>query len=209
MQRDISSHLRKRFYRFYFGICYDGCATNTGKNGGVIRHLELSLDRPLQWMVCMLHLNELPFRHIFEALDGPTTGPKTFEGEIGKELKRDLRLLPIANFKQIEGCMIEIPSDVLDQLSTDQTYLYHMGMAVQRGKSYLDHCGYANKAPGEIHHARWLTRANRVLRLYLSKSNPSPSLVKSFHFWYLVTYLDGSTSSNILIVAMEQRTYSN
>ena len=161
-----------------FGIGCDGFATNKGKNGGVIRQLELSLVRPLQWMICMLHLNELPFRHIFEAIDGRTTGPKSFEGDIGKEFNGDLRLLPVANFKQIDGCITEIPLNVLDQLSPDQTYLYHMGMTVQRGESYLVHCGYANRAPGEIHHARWLTRANRVLRLYNSKLKPSPSLVK-------------------------------
>ena len=28
---------------------------------------------PLQWMIYILHLSELPFRHIFEAIDGPTT----------------------------------------------------------------------------------------------------------------------------------------
>ena len=62
----------------------DGSATNKGKNGCVIRNLELFLD---QWMICVLHLNELPFRYIFEAIDGRTTGPKCFEGDIGKELK--------------------------------------------------------------------------------------------------------------------------
>lgn len=30
--------------------------------------------------------------------------------------------------------------------------------------------------PGTIHHARWLTTANRILRLYVSTSNPSNSL---------------------------------
>ena len=81
-------------------IVCDGCATNTGKHSGVIRRLELSLDRPLQWMICMLHLNELPFsRHLFEEIDRPTTGPKSFTGEIGKELNSDLRQLPISKFQ--------------------------------------------------------------------------------------------------------------
>ena len=98
------------------------------------------------------------------------------------ELKGYFRQLPVTNFKRIDGCMTEIPSNILDQLSTDHTYLYHMGMAVQIGESYLVNCGYANRALGEIHHARWLTRANRVLRLYTSKSKPSPSLVKLVSF---------------------------
>ena len=37
----------------------DGCVTNNGKYSGINRRLEVSIDRPLQWMICMLHLNEL------------------------------------------------------------------------------------------------------------------------------------------------------
>ena len=36
--------------------CY-GCPANTGKHSGIIRSVEVALDRPLQWLVCMLHLN--------------------------------------------------------------------------------------------------------------------------------------------------------
>ena len=35
---------------------------------------------------CLLHINELPLRAVFTSLDGPTTGPKSFEGPIGKEV---------------------------------------------------------------------------------------------------------------------------
>ena len=172
------------------GVGCDGCATNTGKNSGIIRRLELSLDRPLQWMICMLHLNELPFRHLFAEIDGPTSGPKSFIGDIGKELSGDLRQLPIAKFQKIEGSIVDIPQDILAQLSTDQLYLYQMGMSVQRGASYLEKCGFANKSPGEIHHARWLTRANRTLRLFISKSNPSEHL-KSLVYFIVAFYIPG------------------
>jgi hypothetical protein len=56
----------------------DGTVTNTGWKTGVIRQIEESIKRPLQWSVCLLHFNELPFRHLFQALDGETTGPKIF-----------------------------------------------------------------------------------------------------------------------------------
>ena len=68
------------------------------------------------------------------------------------------------------GRIVEIPAEVLDQLSIDQLFLYHLVMAVQSGKSSLFYSGVASKAPGEVHHARWFTRANRVLRLNVSKS---------------------------------------
>ncbi|GBP96300.1 Protein FAM200A [Eumeta japonica] len=61
----------------------DGTVTNTGKFNGVIRLFERRLQRPLQWIICMLHLNELPLRHLFDYLDGKTSGPSTYNGPIG------------------------------------------------------------------------------------------------------------------------------
>lgn len=53
----------------------DGTNVNVGKEGGVIRLLERRLDKPLQWIICLLHMNELPFRHLFQHIDGSTSGP--------------------------------------------------------------------------------------------------------------------------------------
>src|SRR6218665_1177843 len=39
-----------------------------------------------KWLVCLVHANDLPLRHLFEALDGATTGPRGFPGSIGKRL---------------------------------------------------------------------------------------------------------------------------
>ena len=36
--------------------------------------------------------------------------------------------------------------------------------------------GVASKSPRALNNARWLTRANRILRLYTSKTNPSQNL---------------------------------
>jgi len=64
----------------------DGTNVNTGHIAGVIRRLEETFQHPLQWLVCLLHANELPLRHLFQALDGVTTGPRGFSGAIGKRL---------------------------------------------------------------------------------------------------------------------------
>ena len=43
------------------------------------------------------------------------------------------------------------------------------------------------RSPGALHHAQWLTRANGILRLYISSSNPTeklPDLVKIVVFLY-------------------------
>ena len=46
----------------------DGAANMTGIDNGAVRLLELSLERPLQRIVCILHGVELALRKIFEAI---------------------------------------------------------------------------------------------------------------------------------------------
>ena len=64
----------------------DGTAVMTGKNAGSIACLEAKLRRYLQWVICLLHLNEQPLRHIFHNFDGATNGPSLFSGPIGKQM---------------------------------------------------------------------------------------------------------------------------
>ena len=52
-------------------VLCDSTNVNTGEHNGVIRQLEIALKRPVQWLICMLHLNELPFREVFKTVDGP------------------------------------------------------------------------------------------------------------------------------------------
>ena len=61
--------------------------TAAGWRNGAIRYLERQIDRRLQWFICQLHFNELPFRALFLNLDGQADGPNSFSGPIGKQLK--------------------------------------------------------------------------------------------------------------------------
>lgn len=63
----------------------DGTASMTGKHNGCIRCLQELLNKPLQWIVCLLHSNELPLRHVFAGLDGAKSGPDTFASPIKKK----------------------------------------------------------------------------------------------------------------------------
>jgi len=56
----------------------DGTNANTGRVGGIITLLEPELRKPLQWLICMLHGNELPLRYLLRSLDGTTAGPRVF-----------------------------------------------------------------------------------------------------------------------------------
>lgn len=89
--------------------------TQIGKVGGVIRLFENRLSRPLQWIICLFRANELPLRHLFTYLDGPTAGPKSFAGQIGKPLET-CETLPLAHFEKIEG---ELNPQISTDLSTD------------------------------------------------------------------------------------------
>lgn len=72
-----------------------------------------------------------------------------------------------------------LPKFIADDLSTDQKYLYNIIHDVQRGScSAL----LANKKPGPINHARFLTLGCRILRLYVATEKPSKKLEIMAHF---------------------------
>ena len=153
----------------------DGAATMTGVNSGCIRTLEVLLKRPLQWVVCLLHTNELPLRHIFQYLDGGTKSPNAFAGPIGKSLDSNSSQWPVITFKPILNPYFPtLPNEVLEELSTDQYYGYRICWAVICGEVDED---LKLLEIGPIVHSRWLTLACRILRLYTATCNPSQSLV--------------------------------
>ena len=58
----------------------DGTAVMTGKSRGFIASLETLIERPLQWVECHIHLNELPLRYVFQKLDSLTSESDSFSG---------------------------------------------------------------------------------------------------------------------------------
>jgi hypothetical protein len=99
----------------------DGTNVYTGIHGRVIRLLELNLQRPLQWFICMFHCNELPLRHLFLHLDGATSGPRAFSGPLGKQLQSCLNM-EVINFEPINGNLPTLQDT--EDLSKDQWYLF-------------------------------------------------------------------------------------
>ena len=76
----------------------------TGHNSGAVAVMEQQLQKPLQRGVCMMHHLEKPFEHLFAFHDGKSTGPSSYEGEIGKSIEKDdLHELPISNFQIISN----------------------------------------------------------------------------------------------------------
>lgn len=151
----------------------DGTVTNTGYKGGVIRHIELQLNKPFQWLICLLHANELPLRHLFKSLDGATFGPKVYSGPIGSSLL-NCEKNPVISFSTIKGNLPIILKEVVTQLSNDQKYLYEICSSIYRGYCSIE---LANRHPGNLSHARWITMANRILHFYISCETPTENLI--------------------------------
>ena len=152
----------------------DGAATMTSINKGCIRKLEEALQRPLQWVICLLHTNELPLRHIFVELDGSTKSPDAFAGPIGKKLDGNVSQWPVVAFKPIPNPHFpSLPDDVLEDLSTDQYYGYKICLSVICGEVSND---LRFHDIGPIVQSWWLTLACRILRLYIATENPSENL---------------------------------
>ena len=145
----------------------DSTAINTGRLGGVIKTIEDLLNKKLTWIICMLHTNELPLRHLIQKLDGKTTSSNGFSGVVGK-LLNCATLLPLAQaFPTITigKRPIELNQDVIDDLSTDQLYGYKMILAIRSGNIPID---LIKMECGPVNHSRWLTTAKRLMRIWVS-----------------------------------------
>ena len=64
----------------------DTTPSMSGYKGGMFAHLEKMLNKALFIVMCMLHINELPLRHLVIGLDGPTSSVTGWTGPIGKIL---------------------------------------------------------------------------------------------------------------------------
>lgn len=162
----------------------DGTVCNTGKTNGVIRQIEQGVGRPLQWLVCLLHTNELPLRRYISALDGGfTRGPSSYTGGIMSSLNFDPKDMPIAKFKPVAGKVIEVDDEFKKDLSSDQSYLLRACLAVQQGYVENEEIKILQSLmPGNVNNARWLTTANRILRYYMSQEVCSEQLEKIVRF---------------------------
>ena len=145
----------------------DSTSVNTGWKGGAMAHLEKLLGRKLVWLVCDLHTNELPLRHLIIDVDGKTLSNNKWSGPLGNMLD-DATDMEIESKIKIVECipLPTIPPEVVKDLSTDQYYAYLIHEAIRTGKISAR---LASLEIGPVNHSRWLTTANRFLRIWCSK----------------------------------------
>ena len=187
--REIYRWLEERgLYGTLMAIAGDSTNVNTGVKGGVMRRLELLLNRKLVWLVCDLHTNELPLRHLVESLDGKTLSATAWSGELGKLLPTVLELEIDPGFKPVTvgPPSADMPPDIAQDLSNDQHYGYHMLRAVRAG---VVPARLARLQIGPVCHSRWLTTANRLLRLWVSQHHLTGEALT--HLTWIVEFIVG------------------
>ena len=175
-------------------VLCDGTAVNTGNRTGCISFLERKLKRKLLRLICQLHGNELPFRHVFDFFDGSfgTSGPTSFKGPLGQACAVDeIHLGPVVNFSPISSTVPVLPDAVLKDLSRDQNLLYRYARGISTG--HLEE-NLIQQKPGPINHSRWLTLAIRIMICYTRTEEPTPGMIKIISFivkvycpgWFLI-----------------------
>src|SRR6218665_830835 len=90
-------------------------------------------------------------------------GPRGFSGSIGKRLvTRSEQCVSLFEPVQLTEQLSNVDPK---ELSTDQRYLMEICNSISIGECGVD---LAMRNPGCLNHSRWLTTANRILRLYVS-----------------------------------------
>ena len=98
----------------------DSTNVNTGWEGGAMHWVEVKLGRKLNWLVCALHTNELPLRHLITALDGKTLSNNKWTGNIVLDSATELEIDPSFSKLSIGQPLISLSDSVVKDLSTDQ-----------------------------------------------------------------------------------------
>jgi hypothetical protein len=114
-------------------VILDNTATNTGRKNGLVACLERKLGRKIHMVGCMLHLNELPLRHLIKELDGATISGNKLAGPIGQKLGDDFYKETPVDFEPVPTTLERPPARVVDDLSGDQRILleYMLGRGSQ------------------------------------------------------------------------------
>lgn len=102
----------------------DSTNVNVGVKGGVIRLFELELQTNLQWLVCLLHMNELPLRVLLYKYVGKSKDPRNFTGPLGEMLPR-CESMPIVQFERMDfGGDMEMENIDTSAFNADNKYLF-------------------------------------------------------------------------------------
>ena len=143
---------------------------NVASAKGCIPYLKKLLGHPVEWNVCLLHGNELPFRALFALYVGKTSGPHSFQRPLGKELQGDLTNLQrwwfISKAARRGGCRAQPWPRVFVwyvQVSQQGDTYWQRGILWAR-KPLPFKLGYPSKShiAKVSHHSKWLKSTEKA-----------------------------------------------
>lgn len=155
-------------------LCCDTTASNFGRINGCCNILEQMLERDLLYLPCRHHIYELVLKSAFDKLMPPSGGPdvplfKRFKQSWSKidstKIKSPMEITSVQ--KIFKSDITEILSFVDNILKThlprhDYNELLELTLLLL-GRSYK----VPVRAPGAVHHARWMAKAIYCLKIFL------------------------------------------
>ena len=140
--------------------------------------------RPLAWLICLYHLVEILFRAIFVAIDGLSSGPDTYSGEIGqvisdKDTTWKTKDKKIRFKKKRPGLVKDMKYGSMD--NHDDNVLIQKALLIQHGpdSQYKD---AVHLTPGLLNLARWKNTDANALDLFIISEKPSKDLLEVVDF---------------------------
>ena len=168
----------------------DSEPTNTGAYGGVIYFTEVSLGRKLNVSICLLHINELPWKLLVKLLGCRTLSDEKWEGPIGALIPKASTLPFNENFEQITGPPLpDLTPEQEKNISRDQKMLYRLARLILTGKEVPN---LESLNMGAAHNARWLNLCTIMLRIWVSHHNldkDSVDKLRTICEWILRVYV--------------------
>lgn len=166
-------------------LCCDTTASNLGNKNGAAVILERLLNKDILFFPCRHHIFELVLRCVFECKLSKTTSPnvpifKRFRDDWNKidQLTfrsgiEDERVKSVVTSDHVER-IVSFANDTLKaaQPRDDYKELLHLTLLFL---GHRPHKKVLFNYPGAFHHARWMSKANYSLKMYLFRDQFSMS----------------------------------
>ena len=153
-------------------MSFDTTAVNTGQKNGACVQLECMLGRDLLWLACRHHVLEVMLAKVFSLCFGPSSGPdiaifKRFKPTWNAIVHDNYQVLEVKPAdKELRETTVAFLNDpkVKDlQLRDDYQELVELTLLVLGQTPQEIHW----RAPGAIHHARWMAKLLYAIKIYL------------------------------------------
>lgn len=166
-------------------LCCDTTASNLGNKNGAAILLERLLERDILFLPCRHHIFELILRAAFECQIPSTTGPNV---PLFKKFRDDWKKIEQKNFQSgIDDERVKsiLTSDHIERVASFVQQTLNTALPRDDYKELLNltliflGCQPAQEVrfntPGAFHHARWMSKANYSLKIYLFRNQFSLS----------------------------------